>query len=278
MMGNKHIYGLIFISILFLFIGNRLKNLSHDNSADSVDKVLEQYSNEKMKLSSDKENNAKGSKNSKKVSKSSKIIQIERKKEIVNKNLTSMKNKLLGKFHSEEDFKELFNRSRAIFGDSRAANSIATWSALGLRGDDSAAFSEVMSNAIHKLNENPTESFLLIKNNMKKLSDGNSDIRSSIYSAVNLLNIDKEDKKDFYGHEIGQGVELTDDGELTGTGEARRHAFAYFHKLNPSKDKVLELAQKSIESSPNNASRIDTIDRFKAYFPDLEDEINEIEK
>ena len=179
---------------------------------------------------------------------------------------------LLERYKNEPRFKDLLKRSQTVLGDTPVAQPLSQWSALSIKTEDSAEFNQLMQETIDYLNEEPQETFDVISSTINKLDDNNADIRLALYSAVSHLKVENENKKNFYASEIIQGVDTNSkNDDLTKTGHARKHAYEYFKQLNPSNDQVLEIATESIQGSKTSTQRSDTVERFKAYFPELSD-------
>lgn len=178
-------------------------------------------------------------------------------------------NEYLSELSKNPDFRNIYNKSQAMFGEYKFGEDLSVWLAIGIIFDSSAEYGEIFEKSISKLNEQKSDVFLAVSNKVNSLNSSDSFLRQQLINVVGVMSIEKAKKISFFGSEISRKVYLDKNGDFSADSMNITNSIAFLRQTGATLSEARNFFKQSLAVNPDPIIQESLIVRFNTYFPGI---------
>jgi len=179
----------------------------------------------------------------------------------------------LKEYLSEDDNKELYNKTLRKFSMAKNKESMALWITLGTSFTNSKEYTTLYENSLKKLNENPDQTLKDINAQRNDLTEKDDFLRGMLNNLVHNLEVADDQKVDFFGKELRRSITLDKNGGIKDGSTSIINSMILMKQYVVDSQTIKTYLEESLNQNTREKNREALRFRYLQYFPELKNEI-----
>ncbi|RLA62795.1 MAG: hypothetical protein DRQ88_13225 [Epsilonproteobacteria bacterium] len=179
----------------------------------------------------------------------------------------------LQEYLSEDDNKELYNKTLRKFSEAHNKENMALWITLGTSFTNSKEYTTLYENSLKKLNENPDQTLNDINSQINDLTDKDDFLRGMLNNLVHNLDVEDDKKVEFFGKELNRSITLDKNGGIKDGSTSIINSMILMKQYVVDSQTIRTYLEESLNQNKIEKNKEALRFRYLQYFPDLKNEI-----